>query len=169
MLRFIVNQLIEFVDILNEFNGAPPRNAPKKMKLVKAKPIYRSPPQGQRRIVEDDDLEGKEWDEDSEVLFHGTPKLEDAEDILYNNRWLIKKTAGNPMGVYFYPTRELATTKSGKTGYIVVLLTRHAKNLTNIGDNRYVALVPRGAKGTYYQIEGIFPIRIITPNGERIR
>jgi hypothetical protein len=116
------------------------------------------------------------------VLFHGTPSMEAATDILNHNRWLTKPH--NPQGVYLSDDFNTASTYAGFKGVVVEvksfitadMIVDHDRTTLNsdqilaqgfrlIRNKKiYIAPTPMNNKDSYFRIEGLVPIRILDRN-----
>jgi len=113
-------------------------------------------------------------------LFHGTPNLEWAADIVRYNRWRINRHS--PHGVYMAEDFQTAKGYAGASGYIVEINVRIPSSLVidinqipkssdqviNQGyrlirnKNIYIAPIPEiQSNGEYFRVEGIVPVRVL--------
>jgi hypothetical protein len=99
--------------------------------------------------------------------YHGT-SLGNALDIYRTGLWLIGPAS--PRGVYIGDTVDIARQYAGSSGGIVVIDIDPGVQLTDRGGGIYVCEVPGVTPNhDYYRIEGLLPVGVLSPRGERIR
>jgi hypothetical protein len=101
------------------------------------------------------------------TLYHGT-SLGNALDIFNTGLWLIGTSS--PRAVWFGNNIDIARKYSKSTGAIVVVNVDRDVKLTNRGGGVYIYEVPYAVPHEeYYEIKGLRPAGVLTPQGNRIR
>jgi len=101
------------------------------------------------------------------TLYHGTSH-ENALEIFNTGLWLIGTSL--PRAAWFGNKIDIARQYSGDTGGIVVVNVDPDVKLKNRGGGVYIYEVPDAVPHQdYYEIKGLRPAGVLTPQGNRIR
>jgi hypothetical protein len=99
------------------------------------------------------------------TLNHGTT-LKNAFEILNSGLWLIGPTCA----LWMTSDIEIAKQHSGENGGIVVINVAPSLQLTTLGGGIYTYNIPNAMPyQEYYKIDGLTPVGILSPAGEKIR
>ena len=98
------------------------------------------------------------------TLNHGT-SLKNALEILKSGLWLI----GPTRALWMTSDIEIAKQHSGENGGIVIINVDPSLELTNQGGGIYTYNIPNAMPyQEYYKIDGLTPVGILSPAGEKI-
>lgn len=102
-----------------------------------------------------------------QTLYHGT-SLENAMEIFNTGLWLIG--AAVPPAAWFSSRIEIARQYCKNPGAIVVVSVDPDVKLTNRGNGVYTYDVPNARPHQeYYELRGLRPSQVLTPQGNRLR
>lgn len=92
------------------------------------------------------------------ILYHGTPLIESAFDILLNNRW-----KQGTCGVHFCSDFDYSKEFCGASGAVVEVIVHSYEALRRTSDIVWCVSMPVSS-GSYLRIAGIKPIRLFDYN-----
>lgn len=97
-----------------------------------------------------------------QIMYHGTPELSSAYDIFYNNRWRVKTSHGNTVGVYMTPKfEEAANNYADPDGAVIMVEISPMCRLRKTTDTYHVVEIEGGTENEYYRLIGATPIAIL--------
>jgi hypothetical protein len=100
-------------------------------------------------------------------LYHGT-SLEIAQEIYKTGLWLVGNS--RPYAIWMTTNFEKACSYAGGSGAIVEIDAEPFLPLTHRGGGVYIYEIPEAKpNGEFYKGEGLRPVGILSPSGDRIR
>jgi len=96
-------------------------------------------------------------------LYHGTPDIESAMDILAKNRWLVGDSS--PLGVWFSDNFDYAEGLGAGNNVVLNVYVDPSVELKDRGNGIHLAHIPNAVRYTkYYTLPGIRAVGIATKN-----
>lgn len=100
----------------------------------------------------------------STVMYHGTPKKQNAFDIFYTNTWIIGPSS--PKGIYVTPDFNTALQYAKGEGAVVALEVHSPQKLKKRTSTIYYLKANEGKNGKYCWTDAFTPAVVYNRNGE---